>query len=115
MFAFYNSFETGDGIFQGDEFTLETSEDFSDGERLRHESLEFSGTFDGEFIGFRQFVHSENGNDILERLVILKHLLDGRSNSIMFTIISSVLMRLYSPRTLGSSNRDLESRGSTAG
>ena len=31
----------------------------------------------GELILFRQLIHTQNGNDILERLVILEDLLDG--------------------------------------
>jgi|SRR5579859_843658 len=115
MFAFDNGFERGDCVLQGDEFSLEPGKNFSDGKRLRHESLEFSGSFDGEFIGFGQFVHTENGNDILERLVILEHLLHGGGDLVVFTKLAAVKKGLYSPKTLGSRSRDLESRGSTAG
>ena len=85
MFSFNDSLKTGDSVLQRHEFALKTGENFGDSKRLRHETLEFSSAFDREFIGFRQFVHAENSNDILERLVILKHFLDSGGNSIVFT------------------------------
>jgi hypothetical protein len=85
MFAFNDGLEASNCILQGHELAFKSSEDFSDCEGLRHETLEFSGTFDGKFIGFGQLVHSKNGNDILKRLVILKHLLDSGGNLVVFT------------------------------
>ena len=58
------------------ETCLNTSEDLCNSERLRQESLKLSGTLNGQLISFRQFVHTQNGNDILQRLVFLEHLLD---------------------------------------
>lgn len=39
----------------------------------------------GELVLLGQFVHTENGNDILERLVVLKDLLDGGGNLVVFS------------------------------
>lgn len=47
-----------DGVLQRDQSTLDTSENLGDGERLRHESLDLSGSLDGELVLFRQFVHT---------------------------------------------------------
>lgn len=45
--------------------------------------LDLTGTLDGQLVLLRQFVHTKNGNDILEGLVVLKDLLDGSGNLIM--------------------------------
>lgn len=68
--------EGGDGVLQVNKGTLDTSEDLGDGEGLGQETLELTGTLDGELISLRQLIHTENGNDILEGLVLLEHLLD---------------------------------------
>lgn len=67
--------EGGDRVLQVDELALDTSEDLGDGEGLRQETLDLTGTLDGEFVGLGKLVHTQNGNDILERLVLLKDLL----------------------------------------
>jgi len=38
----------------------------------------------GQLVLFRQLIHSKNGNDILERLVVLEDLLHGGGNVIVF-------------------------------
>lgn len=68
--------EGGDGVLQVNKGTLDTSEDLGDGEGLGQETLELTGTLDGELISLGQLIHTENGNDILEGLVLLEHLLD---------------------------------------
>ena len=76
MLAGKDLLERTDRLFQGDEFALETSEDLGDLERLRHETLDLTSTLDGKLVGLGKFVHTQNGNDILERLVVLEDLLD---------------------------------------
>eukprot|EP00043_Microstomoeca_roanoka_P001490 m.33042 g.33042 ORF g.33042 m.33042 type:complete len:558 (+) comp10850_c1_seq1:312-1985(+) len=71
--------EAADGVVKLDELTLLTSERSSDGKRLGEETLDLTGTSDGELIFLRQFIHTQDGNDILERLVVLKNLLDVTS------------------------------------
>ena len=39
---------------------------------------------DREFVLLRQFIHTENSDDILKRLVILEDLLDGGGDLVMF-------------------------------
>ena len=41
-------------------------------ERLRQEALDLSGARHDQFVLFRQLVHAENGNDVLQRLVGLQ-------------------------------------------
>jgi peptide chain release factor 1 len=78
-----DSLEGTDGVLQVNELTLDTSEDLGDGERLAQETLELTGTLDGELVSLRQFVHTQNGNDILEGLVLLEHLLDTGSGVVV--------------------------------
>ena len=75
-----------------------------------------------QFVLLRQLIHTKNGNDILERLVVLKDLLNGSCNLVVFfaDLCPDVMSDLDSyqgkPLTMrGSSMRDFESRGSTAG
>jgi hypothetical protein len=71
-----DSLERSDGLLDVDKLALDTSEDLGDSERLTQEPLDLTGTLDGKLVSFRQLVHSENGNDILEGLVLLENLLD---------------------------------------
>jgi len=72
-----NSLERGNGVLEVDELTLDTSEDLGNGEGLRQETLDLTGTLDSELIGLGKLVHTKNGNDILEGLVLLEDLLDA--------------------------------------
>jgi hypothetical protein len=56
--------------------SLNTSEDLGDSEGLGQESLDLTGTLDGKLVSFGQFIHTKNGNDVLQRLVLLEDLLD---------------------------------------
>ena len=76
--------EGSDGVLQRHKLALVTGEDLRDLEGLRHETLDLAGTFDSELVLLRQLVHSENSNDILEGLVVLKDLLDGGGSVVMF-------------------------------
>ena len=81
-----DSLETGNGVLHVDESTLDTSENLGDSERLAQETLELTGTLDGKLVSFRKFIHTQNGNDILEGLVLLEHLLDtGGGVVVLFT------------------------------
>lgn len=75
-FTVDDSLERGDGVLHLDELTLNTSENLGNSKGLAQETLELTGTLDGKLVGFGQFVHTQNGNDILERLVLLDHHLD---------------------------------------
>ena len=96
--------EGADSVLEGDELALETSEDLGDGEGLRHETLDLTSTLDlfvkkrrsvsekrsdtnmvtySQLVLFRQLIHTKNGNDILERLVVLEDLLDSGGNLVV--------------------------------
>jgi hypothetical protein len=76
VLALKNLSEGTDGVLEGNETTLITSENLSDSERLGQETLDLTSTLDSQLVLFGQFVHTKNGNDILERLVVLEDLLD---------------------------------------
>lgn len=65
-------FETLDCILQGDQFAQMSCENFSNLERLRQEALDFTGSGHSQFIFFWQLIHTQDGNDILQRFVILQ-------------------------------------------
>lgn len=77
-----------------------------------------------QLVFLRQFVHTQDSNNILKRLVVLKDLLDGGGNVV---VLLANLFMTHQPTNYtsdtkmgyltirGSNIRDLESRGSTAG
>jgi len=75
--------EAGDGVLEGDISAWGTSKGLGDGEWLREESLDLSGSLDGQLLLGAQLSHTENGNDILEGLVVLEDLLDISSNVVV--------------------------------
>ena len=68
--------EALDGVGEVDELAGRAGEDFGDVERLRQEALDLAGAGHGDLVLFGQLVHAENGDDVLQRLVLLQHLLD---------------------------------------
>jgi peptide chain release factor 1 len=60
-----------------------TGEDFGDLEWLREEALDFASARNHQLIIFRQLIHTQNGNDILQRFVVLEDLLDTSSNVVV--------------------------------
>jgi len=75
--------EALDGLFQGDELAHVSGEHLGDLERLRQELLDLTGSGHDELVVLRKLVHTEDSNDILERLVVLKDLLDTTSDVVM--------------------------------
>lgn len=69
--------ESSNRLLQGDELSWSGSEDFTHEEWLRQELLDLSGSGDGQLIFDGQFIHTQDGNDILEGLVVLEDLLDS--------------------------------------
>lgn len=72
-----------DSVLERNETALNTREDLSDSERLAHEPLHLSGSLDGELVLLGQFVHTQNGDDVLERLVVLEQLLNTGSDVVV--------------------------------
>ena len=95
--------EGPNGLLEGYELALETGEDLRDLEGLRHETLDLTSALDlnadaislecgrrfstltySELILLRQLVHTQDSNDILEGLVVLKDLLDSGGDVVVF-------------------------------
>ena len=75
--------ETLDGILELHETTTTASEHLSDVERLGHETLGLAGTGHGQLVVLGQLIHTKNGNDILETLVVLEELLGGTGSLVV--------------------------------
>jgi len=75
--------EAINGGFKGDELSWVTSEDLGHMEWLRKETFNLTGTGDGELILFGKIIHTKNGDNILERSVILDELLDSTGAIVM--------------------------------
>ena len=88
-----------------DELAGDAGEHFGDVERLGEEALDLAGAADGQLILFRKLVHAEDGDDVLQRLVLLQRLLDAAGGLVM----------LLADDCAAVSTRLVESSGSTAG
>src|ERR1700681_4714349 len=83
VLAVAQALEAADRIGEIDEYARRTGEHLGDMEGLRQEALDLAGARDGDLVLLRQFVHAEDRDDVLERLVALEHLLDLAGNLIM--------------------------------
>src|SRR4029079_15010976 len=75
VLAVAETLESFDGVLKIDEFSGRAREHFGDVERLRQEALDFACASDSQFVVFGQFIHAQNGDDVLQRLVTLENLL----------------------------------------
>lgn len=66
-----DALEALDGFLQGHQFTQMASEDLSHLEGLGQETLDLASTGHSKFVLFRQLIHTQNGNDILQGFVVL--------------------------------------------
>src|SRR3990167_2921949 len=78
-----DAFEASNGVFQGNVFTRSTGEDFSHEERLRQETLDLTSTVYQLLVGFRQLVHTQDRNDVLQFFVTLQHVLNAASGVVV--------------------------------
>ena len=67
VLAVDNTFEATDGFLERNVLARGTREHFGDVERLRQEALDLAGAGDRDLVLFRQFIHAENGDDVLQR------------------------------------------------
>ena len=84
MFAFQDLFKSSYGIGHGNKFTFGSCKLSGDEERLRKESLNLSGTADRQLVLFRKFIHTQNGDDVLQIFIFLQGHLYLPGNLIMF-------------------------------
>ena len=57
--------ERPDRVLEVNQSSLDTSEDLGDGEWLREETLQLTGTLDGQLVLLGKFVESENASGVL--------------------------------------------------
>ncbi len=76
VFAVNDFFEAANGVFQFYIVAGRSGKGFGDVKRLRQETLNFSCPGDRQFIVFRELVHTENGDDILQVFIALQNQLD---------------------------------------
>src|SRR5471032_3247660 len=78
-----DAFEASNGVFQGNVFTRSTGEDFSHEERLRQEALDLTSTVYQLLVGFRQLVHTQDRNYVLQFFVTLQNVLNAASGVVV--------------------------------
>ena len=75
MLAVHDFLEAADRVGQLDVLALEAGELLGHVERLRQEALDLAGARHGQLIFVRQFVDTQNRDDVLQILVALQDLL----------------------------------------
>jgi hypothetical protein len=75
--------EAVDGFGKLDELAWLSGEDLTHEEWLRQESLNLSGSGDGQLVLFGELVHTQNSDNILEGLVVLEELLHSSGAVVM--------------------------------
>src|SRR5882757_3800827 len=83
VLAFADGAKTLDGVGEVDALARRSRKHFGDEERLRQEALDLAGARYRDLVLFGEFVHAENGDDVLQRLVALQHLLDHARGLVM--------------------------------
>ncbi len=84
VLAFADLTEATDGVFEFDELPGDVGELLGNEEGLGEEALDTTSASDGEFVVFAEFVHAEDGDNILEVFVALEDLLNHTSDAIVF-------------------------------
>src|SRR5690606_34381039 len=77
VLAVDHGLERRHGVFDLHELARDVGEHLGDVERLAEEALDLARAGDDQLILFRQLVHAEDGDDVLQRLVALQRLLDA--------------------------------------
>ena len=67
--------EALDGLFDRNHDSFDTCELFGDGKRLGKEALYPAGTVHDQLVLVREFIHTQNGDDVLQFIVMLQQLL----------------------------------------
>src|ERR1700733_3022351 len=74
VFAGDDRLEAADRVLQRDDLAVLAGEHFRDIEGLRQEALNLARAIHGLLVLFRELVHAENRDDVLQLLVTLQHL-----------------------------------------
>src|SRR5690606_41950093 len=83
ILARQNTFEATNGFFQRYVFTRRTGEYFCNVERLRQKALNFTCTSNGLLIFFREFIHTQNRNNIFQLFEALQYGLNATCYVVM--------------------------------
>src|SRR5262245_56572536 len=79
MFPLDDFLESPHGFAEGDILAFASRKRSRHEEWLREEELDLPGARDHQFVFFRELVNSQDGNDVLQILVLLQNLLHGAS------------------------------------
>src|SRR5699024_8309042 len=82
-FSVDNHLKATQRFSQRDKLTGSAGKDLSDVERLRQEALDLARTGNSLLVFVRQFVHTENGNDVTQLVIALQCFLDATSNGVV--------------------------------
>src|SRR5688500_18885611 len=83
-FAFADVVEALEGLGDLGVGALLARELLGNEERLAEEPLDLAGAGDDQLVFFGEFVHAEDGDDVLEVAVALEHLLDAAGDAEVF-------------------------------
>src|SRR5262245_60333103 len=72
-----------DGVLELHEHARRAGEDLGDVERLAEEALDLARAGHDQLVLFRERVHAQDGDDVLQRLVLLQHALDGQRHLVV--------------------------------
>lgn len=84
VFAFHDAFKATDGVFQRHVFARRTGKDFCHEERLGREALDLTRASYHQFVFFRQFVHTEDGDNVFQFLITLQDGLNATRGVVVF-------------------------------
>ena len=84
MLAFEDFFEPRRGSFERNVLAWVAGELFGNEEALAEETLDLTGAGNDEFFFIGQFVHTENGDDVLQVFVALQHFLHAAGDVVVF-------------------------------
>ena len=83
ILAVGDALERADGVGDRHEQAGRTGEHFGHVERLGQEALDLAGAGHDQLVFLRQLVHSQDGDDVLQRLVCLQDALHLASSLVM--------------------------------
>ena len=84
--------ESLDGVFEGHQLALRPCEHLSHLEGLAQEALHLASAGHSQLVILRQFVHTQDSDDVLKGLVVLSH---GATNTV--SIIDRISLIIFSP------------------
>ena len=83
MLAIKNFFEALHRLLDRNVLAFAAGENFRDVKRLTEEPLNLARAIDGQLVVRTQFVHSEDGDDVLQIFVTLQNFLHAAGNAVV--------------------------------